>query len=81
MLVYNGNAHFSIVADKMDRSDMEYILEHFRLAMDKRDILTEQEIVYEIGLAETESNDVYRIRGLLSKAYEAQKTYVAAKAE
>ncbi len=81
MLVYNGNAHFIIVADKMDRSDMEYILEHFRLAMDKRDILTEQEIVYEIGLAETESNDVYRIRGLLSKAYEAQKTYVAAKAE
>ena len=81
MLVYNGNAHFIVVAEKMDRSDMEYILEHFRLAMDKRDILTEQQITYEIGLAETESDNVYRIRGLLSKAYETQKTYVTEKAE
>lgn len=79
LMVYNGNAHFIFVVEKTTRENIEYILEHFRLAVDKRDILTDARIEYEIGLAESETDDVYRIRGLLSKAYGNQKKYVSEK--
>lgn len=77
ILVYNGNAHFIAVVEKTDRSDMEYMLEHFRVSVDKRDILQDARIEYEIGLAESETDDVYRIRGLLSRAYGAQMKYTS----
>lgn len=74
-IVYNGNAQFIIVVEKTDLLNIQYILEHLRLIIDKRDFLTEAEIIYEIGLSETESDGVFRIRGLLSKAYGNQKKY------
>ncbi len=75
ILVYNGKAQFIVVVQKTDRKDMEYILEHFRLCIDKRELLKECRISYEIGLAETETCDVYSIRGLLSKAYVTQEKF------
>ena len=56
---------------------IEYMLEHFRVSVDKRDILQDARIEYEIGLAESETDDVYRIRGLLSRAYGAQMKYTS----
>lgn len=76
-IVYNGNAHFVVIAEKTDYVTVEYILHRFRLLIDRRETLKEGRIEYEIGLAETYRDKVHKIRGLLSKASAAQTKYVS----
>ena len=76
-LVYNGNAQFFAVINRTDAVACEYILERFALTIDKRQSLQEVPIQYDMGLAETQRDDVHRIRGLLSKSISRQKRYVS----
>ena len=76
-LVYNGNAQFFAVINRTDAVACEYILERFALTIDKRQSLQEVPIQYDMGLAETQRDDVHRIRGLLSKSISLQKRYVS----
>ncbi len=80
-MVYNGNAQFIVVVERTDLENMQYMLDHFRLSVDKREIMAAGEIIYESGLSESETDDVYKIRGLLSKAYDSQEKYVSGAAE
>ena len=76
-LVYNGNAQFFVVINRTDAVACEYILERFAMTIDKRQSLQEVPIQYDMGLAETQRDDVHRIRGLLSKSISLQKRYVS----
>ena len=77
-LVYNGNAQFFVIAEKTDYVTVEYMLHRFRLLVESRDQLQDAEISYEIGMAETYRDRVHQIRGLLSRAMSARKSYTAA---
>ena len=76
-LVYNGNAQFFVVLERTDSVTVEHMLHRFRLLLDKREILRDECIAYEIGVAETYQDEVHRMRGLLSKAMEARIQYTA----
>lgn len=75
--VYNGNAHFIVLIDRVEISDMDYILDRFQLLIDRRDFLENTRIEYEIGWAESEKDNAYRMRELLSKAMTSRKKYVS----
>ena len=75
--VYNGNAHFIVLIDRVEISDMDYILDRFQLLIDRRDFLENARIEYEIGWAESEKDNAYRMRELLSKAMTSRKKYVS----
>lgn len=77
-LVYNGNAQFFVITEKTDYVTVEYMLHRFRLLVDNREQLRDGEIRYEIGMAETYRDQVHQIRGLLSRAMSARKSYTAA---
>lgn len=76
-LIYNGNARFVVMAERTDYVTVEYTLHRFRLLIDRRDILRDGTIAYEMGIAETYRDNVHRIRGLLSKATAAQIEYTS----
>lgn len=73
--VYNGNGQFIIVVEKTDTITVDYILNRFRLLIDDREEFTQGEIVYKIGIAETFRDNIHVMRGLLSKAMQAEETY------
>lgn len=75
--VYNGNAYFIILVNRVEVSDMDYILDRFQLLIDRRDFLEDAEIEYKIGWAESEHDDAYRLRELLSKAMASREKYVS----
>lgn len=76
--VYNGNGQFIIVVEKTDTITVDYILNRFRLLIDDREEFTQGEIVYKIGIAETFRDNIHVMRGLLSKAMQAEETYHSA---
>lgn len=80
-LVYNGNAQFFVVVENSDAVACEYILERFSLTIEKRRTLQEVPIQYSMGLAETQRDDVHRIRGLLTKSISLQKEYISEAAD
>ena len=75
--VYNGNAYFIILVNRVEVSDMDYILDRFQLLIDRRDFMEDAEIEYKIGWAESEHDDAYRLRELLSKAMASREKYVS----
>ncbi len=76
-MVYNGNGQFIIVVEKSDYITVDYILHRFQLLIDRREIFREGSIVYQIGLAESFRDKTHSMRGLLSKAMQAEETYTS----
>lgn len=75
--VYNGNAYFVAIINRVETSSMDYILERFRILIDKREILPEAQIEYQIGWSESKRDDAYNMRELLSKATNSRQSYVS----
>ena len=66
------------MVEKTDTITVDYILNRFRLLIDDREEFTQGEIVYKIGIAETFRDNIHVMRGLLSKAMQAEETYHSA---
>ncbi|MBQ2957364.1 MAG: GGDEF domain-containing protein [Clostridia bacterium] len=75
VLVYNGKAQFIAMLDNMDAAACEYAVQHFALMIEKRQSLQDVGVEYDMGYAQTQRDDVYRVRGLLSKAISQQVRY------
>lgn len=76
-LVYNGNAQFFVLAEKTDLATAQNAMERFRMLLDHRTTLTREEIVYEIGIAESATHKAERVRALLSKSMAARVRYLS----
>lgn len=74
-LAYNGNSRFIGVVEKTDAATMEYMLEQFVHLTDRRKILQETDIKYEIGWSETERDQVDYLPDLLTRASASRVHY------
>ena len=66
--VYNGNGQFIVIVEKSDLVTIEYIMSRIELLIDEREIFTEGDIVYDIGMAESGKEKARSIRTLLTMA-------------
>ena len=76
-IAYNGNAQFFVIEKSMQMPQAQKLLEYFKLIVDKRELLREAEIEYEMGLAHAGQEGIHRIRSLVSKAVANRKNYVS----
>lgn len=74
---YNGNSQFIVFAERTDYITVQYALKRLGLLLEQRNVFTDADIEYEIGLAETSSNGVRNIRALLTKAMSKKEKYIA----
>ena len=75
--VYNGNSQFIVFAERTDYITVQYALKRLGLLLDERTVYTDNDIEYEIGLAETGTNGMRNIRALLTKAMSKKEKFVA----
>ena len=76
-IAYNGSGQFFAFAYDVNFDQAENILQYFRLLVDKRDVLKEADIEYEVGMAHTGHENTYKIRGILSIAVGNQKKFIS----
>ncbi len=74
-LVYNGNSRFIGVLEKTDAATIEYAIECFVRLTERREILQEAGIEYEIGWSETEKDQIDHLPDLLTKASSSRVHY------
>ncbi len=74
---YNGNACFIVFCSQMSAEEMQNCTRRVNLLLDRRDVVMETAVEYEIGASESKQQNARRIRELLSKAYEVRYSYVA----
>lgn len=74
-LVYNGKAQFIGVIENTDLTAVGHMLQRFHFMVDRRAVLENAEIVYEVGTAESSQDGARRMRGLLSGAMGSLKEY------
>ena len=66
--VYNGKAQFIAVIEDTDRASVDHMIHRFSFIVDRRDLLKNAEIEYEVGAAESSSDSSRTMRSLLSAA-------------
>ena len=74
---YNGNACFIVFCEQMNAEELQNCIRRITLIIDRRDVVTESAVEYEIGASESEQQNARNVRELLSKAYEVRSSYVS----